>query len=227
MMFLVALIAVVSAMAFSPVEADNGHPDPGVIPIGAHPYGMTYAEWGMVWSEWAYGIPAATNPILDETGEFCGQDQAGPVWFLAGSFGDGLPERDCEVPAGKAIFFPVLNITCWAPEDGETVEDLIECTTLIDFIEAELTLLMDVSVDGAPLADVSSYRSGLGFGTLVTPDGGLIEPPGVRPAVSDGWFIMLSPLSAGEHTISLSAEIVEFGLVFGADYSITVAGGKP
>ncbi len=219
------LIAVMVGVAYSPVEADNDNP--GVLPIGSNPFGKSYAEWGMVWSEWAFGIPGATNPILDTTGEFCGEDQSGKVWFLAGSFGDGTPDRDCDVPAGKAIFFPILNITCWAPEDGETVEDLIDCTTLLDLIESDFTLLMEASVDGVPIEGVDEYRSGLGFGTLVTPEGGLIEPAGVRPAVSDGWFLMLAPLSAGDHTISLRAEIVEFGLVFGANYTIHVAGGKP
>ena len=42
---------------------------------------------GAEWWKWALGIPAAENPILDETGEFADVDQSGSVWFLAGNFG--------------------------------------------------------------------------------------------------------------------------------------------
>ena len=226
---LVALIAVVSALAFLPVEADNGNSNPGVLPIGSHPYGKSYAEWGIAWSEWWLAIPAATNPIADDTGEHCDVDQSGPVWFLGGSTGNAIgdsPDRDCTVPAGKSLFFPVLNITCWSPEDGETLEDLIDCTTLLDFLDEEFTIELTVEVDGVAIEGVHDYRVGLGFGVVDFPEGGLFGPPGVRPAVTDGWYLMLAPLSAGEHTISLAGSIAEFDLEFGANYTITVARGK-
>ena len=35
--------------------------------------------------------------------------QSGSVWFLAGIFGGGSATRTCAVPAGKALYFPVLN----------------------------------------------------------------------------------------------------------------------
>ena len=56
-------------------------------------------------------IPQDKNPTADVTGENCDEGQSGPVWFLAGTFG-GLNERNCEIPAGKSILFPVINGEC-------------------------------------------------------------------------------------------------------------------
>jgi hypothetical protein len=59
---------------------------------------------------WLYALPAATNPALDTTGAHCAEGQAGPVWFLARTFGGALVTRHCSVPAGKALFFPLVAV---------------------------------------------------------------------------------------------------------------------
>ena len=63
------------------------------------------------WWEWALAIPPNVNPLADETGENCDVDQKGPVWYLAGTTG-GSVERDCIIPQGKAILFPIINVFC-------------------------------------------------------------------------------------------------------------------
>jgi len=71
--------------------------------------GNDYGDWSVLWWQWLLSIPAAANPALDSTGANCGQKQAGPLWFLAGNFGGPAVTRDCTVPAGKSIFFPLVN----------------------------------------------------------------------------------------------------------------------
>ena len=34
------------------------------------------------WWQWVLDIPKEINPLLDETGENCGINQQGPVWYL-------------------------------------------------------------------------------------------------------------------------------------------------
>ena len=64
-------------------------------------------DWSAEWWQWVLGIPQATNPQLDTTGEFCDVNQpASPFWFLAGTFG-GDAARSCTIPAGKLLFFPL------------------------------------------------------------------------------------------------------------------------
>ena len=37
-------------------------------------------------------------------------NQTGPVWFIAGTFGEKqTAKRSCSIPSGKAILFPVIN----------------------------------------------------------------------------------------------------------------------
>src|ERR1051325_2933921 len=82
--------------------------NPGILPPGSSAYGHSYGEWAALWWQWVLAIPADENPLTDTTGEFCDVGQAGPVWFLAGTFGSSV-ERSCTIPAGKAIFVPVHN----------------------------------------------------------------------------------------------------------------------
>jgi hypothetical protein len=80
------------------------------------PGGLSYQQWGAKWWQWVLSIPASINPILDTTGANCDVDQSGPVWFLAG--GPPIAERNCTVPAGKMIFFPIINLVNDYPCQG-------------------------------------------------------------------------------------------------------------
>src|SRR5262249_12618813 len=95
---------------------------PQVVPPGDTYVGLTHGEWSAKW--WRRGLEesAAERPLLDQTGANCSVGQAGDVWFLAGILGTGDPvTRRCLVPAGKALFFPVLNAFCVAEGDGSFV----------------------------------------------------------------------------------------------------------
>jgi len=89
------------------------NPNTGIAPPQSSPYGQTYGEWSGAWWRWAYSFPAGEdqNPVQDPTGALAGLGQSGPVWFLAGSFGQTIT-RTATVPAGKALFFPIIN-TAW------------------------------------------------------------------------------------------------------------------
>jgi hypothetical protein len=128
-----------------------GNPNPRVVPV--HPYGMSYGEWGAAWWQWGLGVPAAGNPLTDTTGEFCDAGQSGPVWFLAGTFGEPhVVARDCTAPTGKSFFFPVLKSFC-AAEGKE--DEMRECAR--GFLEPATGL--DVTVDGVELRDLEDYRA--------------------------------------------------------------------
>jgi len=56
------------------------------------------------------GRKTGVNPVTDTTGQFCATGQKGAVWFLAGTFGvPSSVSRTCTVPAGQALFFPVIG----------------------------------------------------------------------------------------------------------------------
>ena len=83
-------VGLIVSMAIPPLLAGprgGGNPNPGVAPIESHTAGKSYSDWVQAWWTWAISIPAATNPIVDETGAFGAIGQSGHVWFLAGNFG--------------------------------------------------------------------------------------------------------------------------------------------
>jgi hypothetical protein len=82
----------------------------GVIPITESCANRTYAEWSAAFWQYALGQPTTSNPLADPTGANCQVDQSGQVFFLAGTFDGSAVVRDCVVPAGKTLFFPVITI---------------------------------------------------------------------------------------------------------------------
>ncbi|WP_166027649.1 hypothetical protein [Streptomyces chilikensis] len=61
------------------------------------------------WWKWALSAPDDRSPVRDTTGEHAAWNQPADVWFLAGTYG-GRVERRCAMPAGRPVFFPVLNV---------------------------------------------------------------------------------------------------------------------
>ncbi|MGW0395330.1 hypothetical protein ACWDYJ_31520 [Streptomyces sp. NPDC003042] len=60
------------------------------------------------WWKWALSAPDDRSPVGDTTGAYAGWRQPDDLWFLAGSHG-GRVVRRCRIPAGRRVFFPVLN----------------------------------------------------------------------------------------------------------------------
>src|SRR5688500_7378520 len=82
-------------------------------------HGHSYGEWTAKWWQWFLAIPNEGHPVRDLTGEKCSVNQSGPVWFLVGAWFEAL-ERNCEVPYGKSILFPIVNTECSPAEPGMT-----------------------------------------------------------------------------------------------------------
>jgi hypothetical protein len=209
---------------------ERGNPNPGVHPPNSNPYGLSYGEWSAKWWQWILQIPAATNPNLDTTGANCAEGQSGQVWFLGGSFGT-LPAdivRDCTIPAGKSILTPVLNYAAGAALfdcDGPAAPYNIPCASFtfggktgVDALREEARVSINataipevVSLDGVRLSELASYRAqspvfsfSLTINNIISYLAGIpdFQPPGTyTPAVSDGYWVMFTPLTPGRHTI--------------------------
>jgi len=105
MMPMMAMVAVAVVLSWA-VTAFAGDPNSGVAPPTSSPHGKTYGEWAAEHAKWGMAIPLGVNPANDADGSQCAINQAGPVWFLAGTF-TGNASRNCTIPAGRAIFFPL------------------------------------------------------------------------------------------------------------------------
>jgi hypothetical protein len=222
-----ALAFGLSALNASAGQGNQGNP--GVIPPQASSHGQTYGEWSAAWWQWVLSIPADHNPALDQTGADAARGQSGPIWFLAGVFETpGTAERTITIPPGKALFFPVINFV-WistGPTDPQTAEGIREVVAPA----ADAATDLACEVDGVSLKNLAAYRteSPLFNVTLLAGDIFGAGPATYGPAMDQGYYLMLAPLSAGEHTIhlkgSMPVTIAPYWTPFSVDvtYHITV-----
>jgi hypothetical protein len=200
-----------------------------IVPPHEDPYGRTYEEWAEVYWQWALGTPPATNPILDETGEFAGEGQSGPVWLYAHTFGDTSPERTYSIPEGKAIFMPVFNMIFGAAVyDCEPSLPGVPCDVDVLRAAARDNLLaarvLAVTIDGVPVPGIRRYRASSEepFEITLSEDNILGLPEGTySPNMSDGYWLMLEPLPPGEHllrTYVYAPDTPYFGTI---EYTVT------
>ena len=194
-------VALAAVLALAPAAA-SGAADarPNVLPVQASPHGASYGEWGARWWQWALSAPAAEHPLVDATGEHCDVGQSGGVWFLAGTFG-GSASRACTVPAGRALFFPVLNAAFIATEVGETEEMAHQTTTArIDSVD---TSQLAAEIDGVSVPNLEQYRAHSPTFSITLPEANLFGLPAgtYGPGAADGYWLMLPPLQPGAHTV--------------------------
>ncbi|MBV9179570.1 MAG: hypothetical protein JO327_12115 [Nitrososphaeraceae archaeon] len=197
-------LSFTSILKFALADSTN----PLVASIGSKLYGLTAGEWTAKWWQWALSIPKSNSPFSDKTGQNCGLNQNGPVWFLAGTTG-GSQERTCTIPAGKAILFPIVNNECSTAEypADKTESALRSCAT--GFIDHTTTL--QTSVDGINLNNLKQYRIQSPLFNFIFPKDNIYGvAPGPTQAVSDGYWILLQPLSPGKHNIHFNGAVVDF-----------------
>ena len=189
-------------------------------------FGAAYGEWSARWWQWALSIPAAVNPILDKTGANCAQGQEDDVWFLAGAFGGTVPTtRTCTIPAAKPIFFPLINNVAFKPAGSETLLDLRHLAAMFINTVSELRC----TIDGAPCdQNLFGFRVRSPSFSVIAPTQGLVPPgrlsgPGNTDSiVSDGYWLLIKPLPAGQHTIAFHAKTVTGVEVQNVTYHLTI-----
>jgi hypothetical protein len=214
--------AVIALLTFgsTPVTMAQGL-NPEIAPPNARPHGQSYGKWAAAWTQWVLGIPAAVNPIADETGDNAGLNQSRSVWFLAGSFG-GTTERTCVVPEGTALFFPIVNmfwITTPADDPLLTIDDLRTIVrTPLD------GAMLAAEIDGQPVSHLTAYRADSPVYTVTLPDDNFWGLPAgdYAPCVDNGYYLFLEPLSKGWHTIHFAATLADGSFSLDVTYHLYV-----
>ncbi|MCO6046929.1 PEP-CTERM sorting domain-containing protein [Aeoliella sp. ICT_H6.2] len=233
--FLAAAAIGVFTLLMPPVHA-QGNPHTQVMPPESHPFGKSHDEWSAEWWQWAVSLPADNHPLFDTAEAGAGQP-SDHVWFLGGTFTSipdpnnpdlvvGEADRAITVPSGTALFFPVMNaISLEFEEAPSSEEDLREEAR---FLGDHRTGLF-AEVDGVEILDLDSYRVETPLFTLgPLPDNNIVGVPEGQTlvGVDDGVYLMLAPLSVGEHSLDFGGALVlpENGFEFRLDihYDITV-----
>ena len=217
---------------FVVATASGANANPRILPVNAKPYGHTYGEWSAEWWQYVFSIPEATNPLLDTTGANCAVGQSGPVFFLVGLFSlssTATADRDCTVPSGRALFFPVLNSEC----DNVGIDPPLTVDVLRQACASNMDAAtnMSATLDGTAIAGLEStsspYRVQSPVFSYTLPEENIYEffgmsvPAGpVSPVVGDGYYLMLAPLSRGAHTLRFHGAAGTFTL--DVTYHLTV-----
>ena len=177
----------------------------------------------------------APNPILDTTGASCTEKQSGPVFFLAGTTGSGAVVRKCTVPAGKALFFPILNALFGAAVgDCEPTKPEVACNLAdlrVSTAASMDSVTLKTSIDDQPLQNLDQQRVQSPVLTITYPDSSItgVSKGTYTPNVSDGYWLLLPPLSPGKHTIYFKGVVTGGPFkdsVIEVTYKLTVQGSK-
>jgi hypothetical protein len=180
-------------------------------------FGKTYSQWNAAWQQWADSIPTANHPLFDN-GD-CSVGQSGPVWFLGRKFvANGGPDdydhvvRDCNMPAGKALYVAVYNAEDSALEETALGHNQVQIGELRAVTASEMDGVTDLAmqVDGEDVRNIKErfrmqspvFEFTLPADNFFTAIGeGPFAAGTYSPAVDDGYYVMVAPLSRGHHTI--------------------------
>lgn len=180
--------------------------------------GATIGEWSGRWWNWLVHIPAATNPLFDQGSGNCAVAQQGPVWFLAGSW-VGPVHRTCTVPKGRSILFPVVNYF-WVQTEFDNATNTESFYRQFVFDGLQPIVNVSVTLDGQPLvfhheAPIVRTQSPKTLArdwpvdNIFAVDPSVFEPSPGRAnngdSVLDGHWVMLPPLTVGQHTLHFRA----------------------
>jgi len=216
---LVILLFIIGRFSVIQAEVNNSEKI-ALYSTNSNPYGFTFAEWTAKWLQWALSIPKENNPANDDSGKNCALDQKGPVWFLAGTFG-GSATRNCTIPAGKAILFPILNAECSYSEYPKlkTDSDLRSCAKA----SADPIGDMAVNIDGINLENLQKYRVQSPLFNITFPASNAYGiKAGTTQSVADGYWIFLNPVPAGNHKIHFKGAIIDYTSTAIVNFSIDV-----
>ena len=239
--FATLVVVTLTLIAPAPTFAAGSGTTPGVIPPNANPYGMTYGQWSAAQWQWTIQSPnITTSPVVDPNPGSaaspepvdCALGNTGRVWFLGGINGPQnytTAYRSCSIPAGVALFFPVIdawgdNSNCANLPQGTLTGDQL-AQLLAQQTNSIVAGSMSVTVDGRNVSGLNDsttqYRAtAAGFSYVLPannwlsplfcpppnspiPAGSSPPPPG---AYADGVYIMLAPLSVGVHHLSFTGQ---------------------
>ncbi|MCI0558039.1 MAG: hypothetical protein MN733_06050, partial [Nitrososphaera sp.] len=177
---------------------------PGIAAPDSNPNGATYEEWSMRYWLWLLSIPSNMNPVFADNEANCAESQTEEnVWFLVGPG----PDNDakvyrCAVPEGKSLFMPIVSTYCATAVQGslETDEDIAECREPINSITE-----LKVEIDGTMITELEQNRATTEFFEVRLPEVNLWGGEPTEQMMSDGYWMMIEPLAAGDHEIHIRA----------------------
>ena len=184
---------------------------PSVVPPAeSRQMGKSYAQLVAAWLKWSLEMPktnsaGAIHPTMNSTRFDVTASQTSDVWFLAAPFppeGSSKVERSCRIPVGKSLFFPLFVAEVSdleaPPFYGAEAEDQANA---VNYFVAHMTGLF-CEVNGIPLSTVADFRVRSPSVAFTAPAHWIQGTVGGQGSVTGGgYFVLLSALPPGQHTL--------------------------
>lgn len=201
--------------------------NPGIIDPTNSYAGRTYSQWAAGWWQHYMSLPATNNPF-NQYGNHpapLSLGQNGPVWYLGGYYAQGgAPSFTNTIPGGVGLFVLLTDVCV----------DHAACPTNNTLTEAQLRAMakadqdqafgMSCTIDGVAVSALANHLTtpyrvqSVAFSYTCPPVHNIQHdvfglscyqtntgiPFSVDLAVEDGVFLMVEPLSAGNHVIHVT-----------------------
>jgi hypothetical protein len=157
------------------------------------------------------------------------------VWFLAGSVSSEPVVRSCDIPAGRSLFFPLINSFYGAflndPPAIRTEEFVRAAASCTDAAQ------ISASIDGFEVPQPTRFFTGasgslsplfnvqLPPGNLFGVDESIVPELVLSPSSEQGYYLFVRPLPPGEHVVQWVASGCAPGLTQDITYQLTIVGG--
>lgn len=137
-------------------------------------------------------------------GVHCAIGQRGSVWFLASGYGSAKIKRTCRMPAAKTLFFPIINTIYMSSKTDH--RDTCDQAKRRAALNNETAVDLFAELNGVPFESLNQRR----IRTIECFDANARIDPEQRsyqayPSATDGFWLMLKPLSVGRHTLKFGA----------------------
>jgi hypothetical protein len=181
-----------------------------VVPPAQTWAGKSYVDLAGDWWRWAAAIPSTLSPVSDRKGFLCQVRQSGNFFFLAQSTGGAPVSRTCTVPAGRAVFFPVITLRCSGRAGDIRLNTCAkDSVNRVNFVQVDVDrqTLMAADFPTGPVDMPFRARSrpvSVSFAAR-NPFGAASGPTRL---VADGFWVLLRPLKPGTtHTIRIRGRV--------------------
>ena len=201
-------------------------------PADSTPFGMTYGDWQAAYLQYFFSIPASINPVADTTGANCKVAQSsGPVFFLNSALPGSFVTRTCTVSTSKALLVTVAWSECSnlevPPSYGGNPQDMRTCAAASTDGVGVNTLKLRVDKNNISEVLRRMRVQSPSYDFIMPATDNILGLNGVTSgsSVSDGYLVMLEPLSPGNHVIHFEGAFVSGPACcgsFGVTYNLTV-----
>ena len=185
------------------------------------PLGRSWEHWTTRWWQWFLSIPTGDSPVTNNTDNNSCIGSSDPnVFFLASTIG-GRVERTVKIPSGKAVLFPVINVTISNSEEPALNTD----SEMISFVKHLMDDIVEkqANIDGEELLISDTFRvQSPPFNFSYPPDNIFGARGGPTRGVGDGYWIFMRPMQPGRHSIKTYGACMSGKIQIGAKIQMIV-----